>query len=155
MKVDPSTEVEALAHHLRLCIQARRLTMRSVEDQLGMGVGYLGQLLRGNLDLKVKHVMAVLAVIGMEPAEFFSSLYEGTLPVAAAPSHRAPAGPPRFDLDRLRTLRPGEIVPGVSAARLDRAVRESLLRLGYAPEQESAEEERESPPGRTRSKKGR
>lgn len=157
MKVDHGQDTEAVARHLRLCIQARRLTMRWVEDQLGMGEGYLGQLLRGNLDLKVKHVMGVLRVIGMEPAEFFSTLYSGALSPLAP--HQAPAGPPRLDPGGARGTRTlpkaGEVVPGLTAARLDRIVRESLQRLGFGEEfEEPARPERESPP-RRESKKGR
>jgi transcriptional regulator with XRE-family HTH domain len=135
MKNEPSSKVVKLAQHLHLCIQARRLTLRWVERQLGMGGGYLGQLLRGNVDLKVKHLLAVLEVIGVEPEEFFSSLYGGTLPVAGP--EPAPVGPPRLGFGDLPFRRPGEVVPGVSEERLDRAVEEALLRLGFPPSQES------------------
>ena len=140
MKNEPRAKVDELAQHLHLCIQARRLTLRAVERQLGMGVGYLGQLLRGNVDLKVKHLLGVLEAIGMEPEEFFSSLYGGTLPTLPVP-RPASAGPPRFDLGELPRRRPGEIVPGVTEERLDRAIEQSLLRLGYKPSQESEREE--------------
>lgn len=40
-----------------------------------MGRDYLRQLLSGNMDLKLKHVFAVLAVLGEEPAEFFAGVF--------------------------------------------------------------------------------
>jgi transcriptional regulator with XRE-family HTH domain len=130
--------VQAVADHLRLCIQARRLTLRSIERQLGMPQGYLGQLLRGNLDLKLKHLLAVLAAIGMEPLEFFESL--GGRP--ALPTQR-PSTPDlsRFDLFSSPEWRMGDVVPGLSAARLEQAVLQSLLRLGFAPSPASAKDE--------------
>ena len=153
MRIERPDDVKAVADHLRLCLQIKRITMRSVEEQLGMGEGYLGQLLRGNLDLKVKHVMAVLAAIGMGPDEFFSSLYGSPSPAAFV--QPAFSGPPRFDLGGMPARRPGEIVPGVSEERLDRAIRESLARLGYTPGQAATEEERESPRQGRKYKRGR
>jgi len=157
MKQEPTAKVQALAQHLHLCIQARRLTLRSVERELGMGVGYLGQLLHGNVDLKVKHLMAVLEAIGIEPEELFSSLYAGTLPAVLTPVPGAPtAGPPRFDLGGLPARRSGEVVPGVSRERLEDAIDQCLLRLGYGPPQEEAEREKSDPKAHRRSiKRGR
>src|SRR5215207_455342 len=128
-------QVQAVADHLRLCIQARRITLRSIERQVGMPQGYLGQLLRGNLDLKLKHLLAVLDAIGMEPLEFFASMSGRP----ALPAQR-PITPDlsRFDLFSSPEWRMGDIVPGVSASRLDQAVVGALLRLGFAPSTESA-----------------
>src|SRR5215208_3903616 len=140
MKRETRPDVDKLASHLRLYIQAKRVTLHAVESELGMGVGYLGQLLRGNLDLKVKHVLAVLEVIGVEPAEFFASLYAPQTP------YWNPPGPPRFDFGGFPGRRTGEVVPGVSDAQLDQVVRQALLRLGVA------EPARESSKPRTRRK---
>jgi transcriptional regulator with XRE-family HTH domain len=160
VKVNATANVDALAQHLRLSIQARGLTLRWVERQLGMGEGYLGQLLRGNLDLKVKHVMAVLQVIGMEPEEFFSTFARGGYPVPLPyPAYQAPAAaPPRFDTGNPPIpRRPGEVVPGLSEERLEQAVTNALLRLGYPPypEPEQAEEEERDRPAHRQARKRR
>ena len=120
MKREARPDVDQLARHLRLWIQARRMTLQAVEGELGMGVGYLGQLLRGNLDLKVKHVLAVLEVIGVEPAEFFSSLYPPQAPYRSSPV------PPRLDPGGFPERRPGDVIPGVSEAQLDHLLRRAL-----------------------------
>lgn len=146
MKRDVAADVNAVADHLRLCIQARRITLRAVERELGMGAGYLGQLLRGNLDLKLKHLMAVLRVIGMEPEEFFASLYSGTFPVASArPAAMRSARPQTW---------PDEVVPGLSEARLDEVVTQALRRLGF-PKGRAQDEEEISPLHGRRSRKVR
>ena len=146
-------QVQAVADHLRLCIQARRITLRSIERQLGLPQGYLGQLLRGNLDLKLKHLLAVLDAIGMEPLEFFASMSGRP----ALPAQR-PITPDlsRFDLFSSPEWRMGDIVPGVSAARLEQAVLGALHRLGFAPSPAPAlPEKAEQPPPAHRMKDGK
>lgn len=145
--------MQALAQHLRLCIQAKRLSLRAVERELGMGVGYLGQLIGGNVDLKLKHLIAVLDVLAIEPEEFFTSFYRGTLP--ADVSYAPAPGSMRFDFGGAPDRWPGEVVPGVSEARLERAVQQCLLRMGYAPSPDSAREEQSLHGPRGRSKKRR
>jgi hypothetical protein len=139
MRIDVTAGVSAVADHLRLCIQARRLTLRAVEKELDMGEGYLGQLLRSNVDLKMKHVIGVLRVIGMEPEEFFSSLYSGTLPTTPP---RSSAAPPPHPGGGSSGRLPGEVVPGVSEVRLDQLIVQLLERLS----QRDLTERAESPP---------
>lgn len=76
MNADVPSQVQAVADYLRLCIQSERRTLRSIEDELGMGAGYLGQLLRGAVDLKLKHVLGILATMGIHPVAFFGAVYE-------------------------------------------------------------------------------
>jgi transcriptional regulator with XRE-family HTH domain len=146
MKRETRPDVDQLAHHLRLWIQARRVTLQAVEKELGMGVGYLGQLLRGNLDLKVKHVLAVLEVIGVEPAEFFSSLYPPQAPRGNIP------WPPRPDLGGPPERRTGEVMPELSDAELDQMMRLALRRMGVTAK---LLREAEEPRSRRKKEKGR
>ena len=96
----------ALAAALRRAVADSGRSLREVEDAIGMGRDYLSQLLRGNVDLKVKQVYAVLGAIGLAPAAFFGTL------------HPAPAARP--------------LVQGLSEDELDRAVVDSLERLASA-----------------------
>jgi transcriptional regulator with XRE-family HTH domain len=72
--MDVSDDVKRLADFVRLKIRSTGHFQNAVERRLGWGEGYLSQLLRGNQDLKVKHVYAILRVIGVPPSEFFSQL---------------------------------------------------------------------------------
>lgn len=72
--MDTSADVKRLADFLRLKIRSAGHFQNAVERRLGWGEGYVSQLLRGNQDLKVKHVYAILRVIGVSPAEFFAQL---------------------------------------------------------------------------------
>ena len=79
----PDVETKRLSEALREAVHRRKFSLRQVENALGQGKGYLSQLLGGNVDLKVKHVFAVLGVIGMEPEELFLDLYDRSDPLGA------------------------------------------------------------------------
>lgn len=103
-------EEQRLAELLRLKILGSGHTQREVERRLHWGKGYISQLLRGSFDLKVKHVYAILEVIGLSPEAFFGELYrlvpaEGGVEAArgAAGRHR-PAG--TMGPEELEALRP-------------------------------------------------
>ncbi|MGH7561868.1 MAG: helix-turn-helix domain-containing protein [Gemmatimonadales bacterium] len=50
-------------------------TLRDVEGKLGTGRDYLRHLLSGRLEIKLKHVLGILAVLEVPPAEFFGEIY--------------------------------------------------------------------------------
>lgn len=88
---EPQVETQRLSDALREAIRRKKISQREVERNLGQSKGYLSLLLHGNVDLKVKHVFAVLKVIGMEPEEFFQDLYEPSDPLKSVRDlvHRA------------------------------------------------------------------
>ncbi len=68
-------QVEQVSQALKLRIRGTGRTQREVEEQLEMGKDYLRQLLSGNMDLKLKHLFGVLAVLGEGPTEFVGSVF--------------------------------------------------------------------------------
>jgi hypothetical protein len=68
-------QVEQVAHALRQRIRGGGRTLREVEEPLAMGKDYLRQLLSGNVDLKLKHLFGVLAVLDEGPTEFFAGVF--------------------------------------------------------------------------------
>ena len=82
-KEQAGEEVARISQALQRLIHDQGLTYRVVEDRLEMGRDYLSQLLRGSVDLKLKHVMGILAAIGLPPAEFFAAAY-GLMPPEVA-----------------------------------------------------------------------
>jgi transcriptional regulator with XRE-family HTH domain len=76
-------EVQRVSEALREAIRRRKTSQRQIERVLGQGKGYLSQLLGGNVDLKLKHVFAVLEVLGLEADEFFLGIYGRSDPVGA------------------------------------------------------------------------
>lgn len=63
---------------LRRSIRASPLSQRRIEQHAGFSKGYLSQLLAGNLDLKLRHILGVLEALGIAPGQFFAGLYPGT-----------------------------------------------------------------------------
>lgn len=90
--MDPSPksqhELERLRRALREGLRDAGISLREAETQLGMGTDYLSQLLRGSMEIKAKHVFALLELLGVDAGTFFLGLYPG-----AAPPSRLAADP--------------------------------------------------------------
>lgn len=65
------TDLTSLRALLREAIASSRLTTRETEEALGMAHGSLEGVLRGKLELKVRHILALAAVLRVSPADFF------------------------------------------------------------------------------------
>ena len=83
MESEVEVQVDRVCEALREVIRRKKSSLRQVEQVLGQGRGYMSQLLGGNVDIKLKHVFSVLAVIGVDPDEFFLNVYSRSDPVAA------------------------------------------------------------------------
>jgi hypothetical protein len=74
--MNQSPQVASEARHyaaiLRQAVRAAGFTVTEVEHRLGTGPKALRRVLCGAVDLKVKHIVAVLRVIGMSQREFFA-----------------------------------------------------------------------------------
>lgn len=78
--LDAQREVHRLRLRMRDLVTDSDLGNRAIEARAGFSPGYLAQLLSGNLELKLSHVLAVVTAVGESPARFFRRLH----PVAAA-----------------------------------------------------------------------
>ncbi len=94
---------------LEVLIQAAGSSEEEMERRLGASQGYLGRLLSGGVELKLRHILSILQVLEIEPAQYFQSLY----PSAPAASPAIQPGAIEMDaLDRrLRGLGLGEPPP--------------------------------------------
>lgn len=108
---------------LAAVIRASGLTRQGVEKELGWSSGYLSKLLGGQVELRPRHILAVLAVAKMEPADFFSIVFPKR--------RRNPSGIDQAVRAHLRL----EPLPE-SADDLDASVRRILSRLLGLPETE-------------------
>lgn len=68
-------EVVPVLEAIRTMIRRSDLSQRQVEEEAGFSKGYLSQLLAHNLDLKMWHVLAILEVFDIEPADFFEDVF--------------------------------------------------------------------------------
>lgn len=136
-KADP--EVERLAELLRTFIRAAGLSMRELDEKLGLSPSYASRLLKG--DLRLRHLLQVLQVLGVAPGAFFE---------LAFPKAERQGADVRLVQEVRRAM--GQAPPAPQAKRrrdsdLDRRIRNALRRiLQEAGEPEPPEDEPDDEP---------
>ncbi len=70
-----SRETRRTLGYLRDLIEDSDLARSEIEDRSGFSRGYLSRLLNAQIDLKVRHLDALLAALGVAPGQFFNALY--------------------------------------------------------------------------------
>ena len=68
-------EVRRATKLLETVMQAAALTRKELDQRLGAGPGYVSQVLTGRMELKFRHILAVLRALDVEPSVFFQTLY--------------------------------------------------------------------------------
>lgn len=75
-------DAEHLRRFLTRVMKVAGLTQREVEQRLGLGTGYLSNVLNGRVELKHSHIAGILLVAGVEPSAFFELHYPKDVPFA-------------------------------------------------------------------------
>jgi hypothetical protein len=65
-------DLQSLCALLREAIAATRMTTREAEEALGMAHGSLEGVLKGKLELRVRHILSLAAILRVSPADFFT-----------------------------------------------------------------------------------
>ena len=73
-------EVRRATKLLETVMQAAGLTRKDLDQRLGAGPGYVSQVLTGRMELKLRHILAILRALDVEPGLFFQTLYPDTRP---------------------------------------------------------------------------
>jgi hypothetical protein len=73
-------EVRRAVKLLEALIQATGVSPEDLEKRLEASPGYLGRLLLGTVELKLRHILVILRSLEIEPALFFQTLYPETGP---------------------------------------------------------------------------
>ncbi|HEX3554969.1 MAG TPA: helix-turn-helix transcriptional regulator [Thermoanaerobaculia bacterium] len=73
-------EVRRATKLLETVMQAAGLTRKDLDQKLGAGPGYVSQVLTGRMELKLRHVLAILRALEVEPSVFFQTLYPENRP---------------------------------------------------------------------------
>jgi transcriptional regulator with XRE-family HTH domain len=68
-------EVRQAARLLESLIQAAGVPGDELERRLDVSPGYLGRLLTGEIELKLRHILSILRALEIEPSLYFESLY--------------------------------------------------------------------------------
>jgi hypothetical protein len=130
-EIQPAVEVQAkhYAGLLRQAVRAAGFSVSEIERRLGTGPKNLRRVFDGSVDLKFKHVIAVLRIIGMSEQEFFAIASRN----AGGRRRGAASGELLASFERAGYR--GEFVPTdddletPSAEELDRQVEEAVERV--------------------------
>ena len=77
-------EVRRATKLLETVMQAAGLTRKDLDQKLGAGPGYVSQVLTGRMELKFRHILAILHALDVEPAVYFQTLYPENRPSSDA-----------------------------------------------------------------------
>jgi hypothetical protein len=77
-------EVRRATKLLEALIQVTGVSREEIERRLEAAPGYVERLLTGRLELKLRHILAVLRVLEIEPSLFFQTLYPEAGPAGGA-----------------------------------------------------------------------
>jgi transcriptional regulator with XRE-family HTH domain len=84
MTMTVDDEVRRATKLLETVMQAAGLTRKDLDQKLGAGPGYVSQVLTGRMELKLRHIIAILRSLEVEPAVFFQTLYPENRPATDA-----------------------------------------------------------------------
>jgi GNAT superfamily N-acetyltransferase len=134
-------EIRRATKLLATLVQIAGMNRQDLDRLLGQGRGYASQVLTGRVELKYRHILAILEVVDVEPAIFFRVLY------TEPDEPRQGAGGRVMErlLERLHQAgypdrpAPAEVPPAVDTAELERRI-QSVIREVFG--------EREPPEGR-------
>jgi hypothetical protein len=110
-------ESRRLARLLLTLLRTANRSVRSVEQQMGVGSSGLGKVLNGTIRLQMGHIFLVLEALDMTPGQFFHLAYPG----------RQPAHPVSDQFLRERGLEPAD--PQIDAPEMESLVRRTVLRM--------------------------
>ena len=118
-------EVQRLIQVLRVAMRILDVSNRDVEKALGLSYGYLSRLFSGAIELKVEHILQILEVLGLTPAEYFQLAY----PRKASPSESA--NRMRAILDGFGPITPEERPPAgdLSPDELEKTISRVLQKM--------------------------
>ena len=68
-------EVRRATKLLETIMQAAGMTRKDLDQKLSAGPGYVSQVLTGRMELKFRHILAILRALDVEPSVFFQTLY--------------------------------------------------------------------------------
>ena len=79
-------QVERILRMLQVAIRMLGFSNREIERRLGWTPSYMTRILKGNIELKVEHVVDIAGALGLTPREFFLFAFpdRGEPPSAAA-----------------------------------------------------------------------
>jgi transcriptional regulator with XRE-family HTH domain len=147
-------EVRRATKLLETVMQASGLTRKDLDQKLGAGPGYVSQVLTGRMELKFRHILAVLRALEVEPSVFFQTLYPENRPATDAVVMEEFLR--RFQKLGFGTQPPPPPSPAVDSQELERMIQNAVrAALSGAPAVSPPEPPLEDPPENTKPRGGR
>jgi transcriptional regulator with XRE-family HTH domain len=144
-------EVRRATKLLETVMQAAGLTRKDLDQKLGAGPGYVSQVLTGRMELKFRHILAILHALEVEPSVFFQTLYPENRPSTDAVVME------EF-LRRFQRLgfgtQPAQPAPALDPGELERLVQSAVRAALSEPPERVPEGEREASEERPRKGRG-
>jgi transcriptional regulator with XRE-family HTH domain len=104
-------QVERILRMLQVAIRMLGYSNREIERRLGWTPSYMTRILKGNIELKVEHVVDIAGALGLTPREFF---------LFAFPDRDEEPSPAALKLDRMmEDLRPSKVRKSGPRAELE------------------------------------
>ena len=109
-----SEEIQRALELLKRVVKSLGPTRQQLERQIGMSSGWASKVLNGEIELRVRHVLTVLEVCGVEPWRFFAAAFPqpgseeraaSTLFQARGVGDGRRSGPPDFASELSQALR--------------------------------------------------
>jgi transcriptional regulator with XRE-family HTH domain len=124
-------DIRRCAKMLESVVRMDGLSARQLEEKLNYGAGTVNRLFSGKIELKLRHILLILEVIGIPPSQFFREVF----PEDDRPRSEPEMASRLLDLlerhaPRRPPVRPAATATGLSDAELDRRILEALERLG-------------------------
>jgi transcriptional regulator with XRE-family HTH domain len=124
-------EIQRLAQLLGTLVRLAGIPAYSIERQLGMSKGTLTKVFKGQVELRVRHILLVLQAIQVPPEQFFGMAYG---PMAGSGT----GDPARALLDAMKQVgfrpdREDQQAESMSDEEFDRRVEAVLRRHGVGP----------------------
>jgi len=123
-------DIGRCAKMLESVVRMHGLSARQLEEKLSYGAGTVNRLFNGKIELKLRHILLILGVIGIPPSQFFREAF----PEGERPRSEPEMASRLLDLlARHASKPPDRPAPGISDDDLDRRILEALNRLGVTP----------------------
>lgn len=112
--------VQRILDTLKTAMRLLGVTNREVETRMAWSHGYLSRIFSGTIELRVEHVLLIVEIIGIDPAEFFD------LAFAVRPEPPTPRAAELHGL--LRTFQPAPRRPTATQSLPERELVDLLKR---------------------------
>lgn len=132
-------EAQRLAAILREEIRSQGVSIRSLEQKMGVGNSVYQKVLCGKITMTLGHLLQIADALGLEWLELFRRAYLGSVSLVAAP---APAGVDELEAKVLEILHRHGVLPEASVED-----REAMTRTEQARSTEPDADAQEAAPG--------